>query len=670
GAPDVAILSYTLWQTSFAADPHILGRPILMNGAAYSVIGVMRPEFQYPHPVFRVWAPWRMTPDTLANRAARAYTLLARLRPGVSRIAAQAELSALAQALAREFPATNAGWHPVATPVTEQLLGDLRPILLALLGAVGFTLLIACMNVGNLAMARGVERLRELAVRAALGASRARIARQLLVENLLVAAAGGALGILFAKWWLRGLLLLLPNRSIPIIPGADQAVIDGRVFGLAALVSLVCGILFGLAPAWRLSAAHPGHALQETGRAGSGSVRQRRALSGLIALETALTVILLTGAGLLLRSFSHLTSVPLGFHPEQVLTVQIPSPWTDPSQRPNPADLERRMNYLHEIVGRVQALPGVTAAGIVTTLPFGPVVVQTRIFIEGRPAPAPGEDIRLQYRAASPDYFRAMGITLLRGRGFTESDRAGQPAVAIVNDAMARKHWPNENAVGKRFSFAGAGGPWVTVVGVIAGARQGLRDEPAPELYTSYTQTILGPQVSTIVLRTPNDPGRLAAAARAAIHQLDASQPVTEVKAMTRIVSESAARPRLYAVLLAVFAGLAMLLAGAGIFSVILWTVNQSTREIGIRMALGATPGQVLRAAMHWALVGAGAGVILGIAGAMALTRLLAAQLYGVTTTDPWTFGSVAVLLLAMAALAAYLPARRATRVDPMAALC
>jgi putative ABC transport system permease protein len=671
GAPSVVMLSHMLWQTSFEADPHIIGRRILMNGAEYSVIGVMPPEFQFPHPVFRLWVPLQFTPADLANRTLHTYTLIARMKPGAALKAAEAELQGLSQSLANEFPATNTGWQAVIQPVNEQLLGNLRPVLFTLLGAVGFVLLIACLNVSNLMMARGIERSREIAVRAALGAGRLRLLRQLLTESLLIAMAGGALGILFAYGWLHALLAMLPARSVPILPGAEQAGLNGPVLAVSVLASVATGIVFGLLPAWRMSRPNLEESLKESSRANTGGIGRRRLLGGLIALETALSVILLAGAGLLIRSFANLLDVQLGFRPEHVLTLQIPSEWASLTQRNDPAETERKMQYFREIVQHVQAIPGVSAAALVTVLPLGAVQINTRIFIEGRPAPGPGEDLRVAYRAISPDYFRAMGIPLLRGRAFTDDDRAGRPGVAIVSEAMARHFWPNENAVGKRITLNNATtGPWITIAGVVGSVRHsGLRTDPDSELYTSYRQTLLAPQVASVVLRTALDPLALAQPVRAVIRQINANQPIADLKTMSQVVSDTLARPRLYTVLLAVFAGLALLLAAAGIFSVISWTVTQTTHEIGIRMALGATSANVLRAVMRRAMLSAVGGALLGLGGAAALTSILKSQLYGISATDPLTFTLAPIVLAAVAWLAAYVPARRATRIDPMAAL-
>jgi predicted permease len=664
GAADVAVVSYTTWQASLESDPNVIGRRVMLNGSAYAVIGVMRPDFQYPHPAFRIWAPWRFTAGDRANHGIRAYSLVARMRPGATRASAEAELQGLSGSLEREFPGTNTGWRATVQPVSEGLLGSLRPILTTLMGAVAFVLLMACLNVSNLLMARGIQRSREMALRSALGAPRSRLIRQLLVESLPIAFAGGAAGLLLAHLGLRGIIAMLPARSVPILPGADQAALDGRVLTVALTACLGATIIFGLAPA--LTLAGPGL----SDRSHAHGLRHRRLLGSLIALEAALSVVLLAGAGLMLRSFSRLMDVQLGFRPEHVLTAQIPSAWVSYAQRQDPGDIQRKMQSLQAIVHRVESLPGVTAAGLTSVLPLSAVQIQTLVLIEGRPTPGPGDAARVAYRAVSPGYFRAMGIPLLRGRIFTEEDRTGAAPVVIVSDRMAHQFWPNEDAVGRRLSLAGPSGPWQTVIGIVGSVRfDQLTAEPSAELYTSYVQTLLAAQVATLALRTAADPAQLAPALRAAIHEVDRNQPITELKTMNRVVDDRVAQRRLYTVMLSVFAGLALLLAAAGISSVISWTVSHATREIGIRMALGATPRAVLRTAMSRAVAQASIGGLLGTGAALGLTRFLKSQLYGVTPTDPLTLAAALLLLGVVAWLAAYIPARRAMRVDPMTAL-
>jgi putative ABC transport system permease protein len=674
GAPETAVVSYIFWQTSLEGDPNAIGRRVMLNGTEHTVVGVMRPEFQYPHPVFRIWVPWRLTAADTANHSIRAYTLVARLRPGVSPPAADAELKSLSQSLAHDFPSADTGWRAATKPVSETLLGSLRPILTTLMGAVAFVLLMACLNVSNLLMARGILRSREIALRSALGAPHGRLVRQLLVESVPIAVAGAAAGIVAAYWGLRGIVAMLPSIAFPVLPGAERAGLDGRVLAVCLAACVGATLIFGLAPALLLARPNLEAALREGGRCGAPSgpagLRHKRLLGGLIALEAALSVVLLAGAGLMLRSFSHLLDVPLGFRPEHVLTAQIPSAWTEYAQRPDPAATERKMQSLRALVHRMEGLPGVTAAGLTTVLPLSHVQVLTVIHIEGRPEPAPGEVLRVAYRAVSPGYFRAMGIPLLRGRTFTEDDRTGTAAVAIVSERMAHQFWPGEDVVGRRLSLGGPTGPWTTVVGMVGSVRfEQLTADPSAELYTSYVQTLLAAQVATLALRTAADPAQLAPAVRAAIHEVDPNQPITDLQTMARVLDDRVAQRKIYTVMLSVFAGLALLLAAAGIFSVISWTVSQTTHEIGIRMALGATPRDVLRVTMGRALAVALSGGVLGTGGALALTGFLKTQLYGVTPADPPTLAAALLLLGAVAWLAAYVPARRATRVDPMAAL-
>ena len=654
----VAVVAHALWQISFESDPAILGRRVLLNGVEHTVIGVMPPDFQFSSPLFRVWTAWRFTAPELENRNLRSHTLITRLRLGVTREAAQAELQSLSQALAAEFPATNKNWRAVMEPLNERFLSGIRPVLYTLLGAVGFVLLIACMNVSNLLMARGIDRSREMTIRTALGAPRLRLIRQLLTESLLLAGMGGVLGLLFARWWLALLNALLPARTFAVLPGAERAALDTRVLAVSLVHDPGGGAIAGIVPALRASGS---------ARADRGSPARSRFLIGLIVVETALSIVLLAGAGLLIRSFNRMLHVNPGFRPEQVLTVQIPSEWTSNAMPNDRAATERRMQYFKDIVTRVQGIPGVTAAGITTVLPLANVQINTRIYLQGRP----DELLRLAYRAVTPDYFRVMGIPVLRGRAFTEEDRAGAPATVIVSEAFARRYWPNQDAVGKQLTLGDPrSGQWSTVAGVVGSVRyERLTAQPEPELYTSYLQTLLAPQISSIVLRTARDPAELAPAVRSAVRELNRNQPVTEVKPLQQVVSDSQAQSRLYTILLSIFAGLALLLAAAGISSVISWTVSRSTREIGIRMALGARPRDVLVSAVRRAILGVMAGVVAGLAGAAALTRLLQTQLFEITATDPATYVSASILLLVVAGIAAYFPARRATRVDPMAAL-
>jgi len=441
GAPAVAILSFKLWQRDFAGDAGIVGRRVLIDGTNYTIVGVMPPEFQFPHPAFLMWAPWQVNAAEYANRRGHSHRVVARLRRNATRQAAAAELDTITASIAREHPDTNDGWKAVVQPLNEELLGRVRPALWTMLGAVGFVLLIACVNVSNLLMARGVARTREIAIRSALGGSRRRIAGQLLCESLMLAVAGGIGGLVFARLCLKILLALSQVRSVPLFPRLDQADLDGGVLAIATLLTMAAGILFGLAPALEFSRADIDTALREGGRSQSGSLRGRRWLSGLIVLEAAMSVILLVGAGLMLRSFTQMMDVQPGFRPEHVVAAEMPSPW-----QPNAGNARDRVSakqrYFRELLERIGALPGIGSAGFITGLPMGTVQTMTLIRLEGR-TPVAGEDLRVGYSSVSAGYFRTMGIRLARGRWFDQTDSADRPMAAIINETMARHLWPN-----------------------------------------------------------------------------------------------------------------------------------------------------------------------------------------------------------------------------------
>jgi putative ABC transport system permease protein len=669
GAPAVALLSFKLWLRDFAGDRGIVNRRVLIDGANYMIIGVMPPEFQFPHPAFLMWAPWQVSAADSANRRAHSHRVVARLRPSFTRQMAAAELDTIATGLGREFPDTNVGWKAAVAPLNEDLLGRLRPALWTMLGAVGFVLLIACVNVSNLLMARGVARTREIAIRSALGGSRRRIAGQLLCESMLLALAGGIGGLGFAHLCLKILVALAQVRATPIFPRLDQANLDGGVLATATLLTMTAGIIFGLAPALEFSRTDIETALREGGRSQSGSLRGRRWLSGLIVLEAAMSVILLVGAGLMLRSFTLMIGVDPGFRPEHVVAAELPSAW-----QPNARNLREitaaKQLYFHGLTERIGRLPGISSAAFITGLPMGTVASATLIRLEGR-TPVNGEDLRVGYSSVSAQYFRTMGIPLIRGRWFDDSDTGERPLGAIVNETMARHLWPNEEAVGKRFTFNPNGtGPWVTVVGVTGDVRNGgLRSENESQLYMKFEQQLLSPQNAAIVVRTNLDTAAVANTLRVAIHGVDAQQPISQIVAMSQVVSDSVATPRLYTALLAIFGGLALVLAAAGIFSVLSWTVNQRAHEIAIRVALGASSRNVIGTVMSRAMAEASVGAIAGLGGAWGLSGILKAQLFHVAPTDPLTFVGAPLLLVAVAALAAWLPARRAARMDPGRAL-
>ncbi len=667
-APRVALLSERLWRRRYSGDANVIGRTIELDNESYTVVGIMPARFQFPISAYDIWTPWTFSAQELANRRGGGSIIYTRLHPGATLPQAQSELDAFAHAMAIQFPETGQNWHPRIGPTK---LGDAdryRTQLMVLLGAVGFVLLIACLNVANLLLARAAGRRREMAVRIALGAGRWRIARQLLTESLLLAVAGGAMGLVLASWGARILMTSFPVRA-PLSP-FDAPGVDLTLVGFAFAVAMLTGLAFGLAPAIQLSRPDLNPTLKESSSAGGWRRFSFRGM--LIVAETALSIILLAGAGLMIRSFSRLMEVHPGFHPENTLIVQVPMPSfleaiTSLNAR---KDIEARQAAQYgELVVHIRALPGVTAAAMGSVQPLGAMEAHTRVGFEGDPNPK--QDHGAQLRSVSTDYFRAMGIALLKGRTFTEADSAGAPEVAIVNDVLARRYWPQEDPIGKRVNMSGLpSGPWLEVVGMTAGIRQRqLSDQPEPEIYRPYRQ-YLGPAFGAVLaVRSTRDPSALAPAIRQIIRTKYPGQPIGEIRLMTDLVAESVGAPRFYTALLAIFAALAVLLASAGIYGIMSYSVAQRTKEVGIRMALGASRGRVLKLVLGEGLILALAGVVIGAAGAAALTRLIREQLYETSATDPGTFLAVSFALLVVALAAGYVPASRAANVDPMVAL-
>jgi len=657
GALPVVLLGAGLWNRRFGGDPNTLGRQVLLDGQARTVVGVMPASFRFHHRRHEVWVPLAFTTQQLNRLDLTSFMAFGRLKPGVGRQQADMEAEEVSRMVTQELPRTHAGWRATVKPLLEEAVAEPRPAMLALLGAVGLVLLTACLNVANLLQARAAERAREMAVRRALGAGRGRLVRQLLTESVLLALAGGTLGLLLAGWGVRALIAAFPGR-IPV-PRLDQSSIDGYVLGFTLLVSIASGVAFGLAPVWQAWRTELSEALKQGGpRAGCG-LGAERFRGTLVAFEMALALVLLAGAGLMLRSFARLVEVDPGFQAERVLTVDLPLPGFRIPER------ERRPAYYGEILREVQALPGVQAAALTSVLPLsgGEVMVA---FASSYEAAQRGErSFVAPYREVSPDYFRVMGIPVVRGRGFTEADTVKAPRVAVVNEAMARRYWPGENPIGKSLPVGGS----LPVVGVVGNVKhRSLSAEPVPELYQCYLQGLGNPYAS-LVIRTSANPSALASAVRRRIRELRPEQPVGEVKTLREVVAGSLTTPRFHTLLLGLFAGLAMALAIAGVYGVMSYTVSRRTQEIGIRMALGAAPGRVIRLVIwqgiRWTLL----GVAVGLVGAMATTRLISTLLFGVSPTDAATLILVA-LLLAVAALAAcYVPARRAARAEPVTAL-
>ena len=657
----LAVISHDLWQVRYGGDPQIIGRTIKLNGNPHTIVGVMPPEFQLPHQETKLWVTYgsamAAAPQQDANRQLRIFRAIAHLKPGVSPTQVQAELDALSQRLAQQYPKTNEGVRIEFTPLYERIVGNVRPALVVLLGTVGFVLLIACANVANLTLARMTAREREIAIRLALGAGRWRVTRQLLTESLLLAVLGGAGGLLLAQWG----IALLPRLNPGDVPRVSAISINPTVLLFTLTVSVVAALFFGALPAWQSTRADINHALKEGGRGSLGSPKGRRLRSALVVTEIALSLVVLVGAGLLLNSFSRLLRVETGFVTEQLLTVNVGYVrYKEPQQRAAVA---------HAVVERLKALPGVRAVGGSTGLP--PITPQrgTRFAVEG--LPDDNADERAAYLLAiTPDYFRALGTPFHDGRAFSERDAANTPKVVIINRALARRLFPNESAVGKRLQLVNPEQTeeWREVVGVVGDVRySGLDDPGEAAIYTPFAQT---PGLwNYLMLRTDVPPQSIIPAVRQTVAAVDPNLEAANPQTMEQLVARAVAQPRFYTLLLTAFAVLALVLAAVGIYGVISYSVTQRTHEIGIRMALGAQRGDVLRLVVGQGLALAVGGIAFGLVAAYAATRVMTNLLFGVTATDPTTFAATALVLLLVALVACYLPARRAARVDPIIAL-
>ena len=668
GRDSVVLLSHGLWQRRFGGDPGVVNRTVTLNGRAYTVVGVMPPDFQI-HRRADVWSPLALDERTLANRTAHYLIVFARLRDGVSPEQARGAMAALADNMARQHPDTNAGWGANVVPLREQVVGDVKTPLLLLLGAVGFVLLIACANVANLLLARAASRSKEIAIRAALGAGRMRIVRQLLTESVLLALAGGLLGLLLAAWGVELLVSNLPEGALFSLPRVAQAGIDARVLAFTLGVSVLTGLLFGLAPALSATRSDLGGGLKEGGRTSGAGAPGRRLRSALVVSEVALSVMLLVGAGLLVRSIIGLMRVDPGFEGGGVMTMRATLP------RAKYADPAKVTAFYDQLLGRLKNLPGVEAAAATTQLPLGGSTSTTGFQIEGRPPLAPSDQPEANYSVVSSDFFRALRIPLVEGRAFADGDDAAHPRAVVVSQLLARKFFPGENAVGRRIGVTDGGeAQWYTIVGVAGDVKhRALTRDTQPTLYFTYKTDPERSMVLTVRASAGTAAETLAAGMRREVLAVDPDQPVFEVRTAREAVEQSVSLERSVAFLLSVFACVAMALAAVGIFGVMSYTVTQRTQEIGLRMALGAQRGDILRLFLRHGLALALAGAVAGLAGALVLLRvlssLIAGLLYGVTATDPLTYAGVALALVCVALAACYLPARRATRVDPMEAL-
>jgi putative ABC transport system permease protein len=675
GSNDVVVISHSLWRRRFNSDPAVAGKSVMLDGRACTVVGVMPADFRFPDNDTDIWKPAAFDADLLSpnNRGSHFMSAVARLKPGFDAGRAGEEVAALARAQGEENPNSYPrGFGASIRPLAEEVVGrSVRTSLFVMLGAVGLVLLIACANVANLLLARAASRRKEVAVRTALGAGRARIMRQLMTESVLLSLAGGAAGLVLALWGVDLLVALAPEGT----PRVGEVGLDARVVAFTFGVSLLTGVVFGLAPALHASKVDLNESLKEGGR-GSGEGAGRGSLRGLLVVgEFALALVLLAGAGLLVKSFSRVLGESPGFDARGVLTMRLVLPQT------KYRSYEEHRAFYSNLFGRLRALPGVEAVGANNLLPLNGNGGSRTFLIEGRPVPPGQPKPEEQLRFVTPGYFASLRVPVLRGRDFDERDVQSAPRVAVVTRAMAERHWPGEEAVGKRIAYAGiARGQeqrpeWIEVVGVVGDVRhRGLDLESKPEIYVPVYQPLFSnrpvPPLSLYVaVRTSGDAGALAASVRREVAAVDPEQPVANVRTMEERLAESVAQRRFNMTLLGIFACVALVLAGVGVYGVMAYAVARRTHEIGIRVALGARRGDVLRLVLRQGMWLALAGVAAGLVGAYAATRLMSGLLYGVSPTDPLTFAGVAALLAAVGLLACLVPARRATKVDPMVAL-
>jgi putative ABC transport system permease protein len=652
----VSVISYGLWQRRFGGAPDVVNRDITLSGVKGTIVGIMPPGFNYPDDT-EVWTEYRLREDVRDNRY---LNVVGRLKPGVALTQAQAEMDTISQRLEQNYAETNSGWSVRLTELRERMVGELRTSLLMLFGAVAFVLLIACANVANLLLARAAYRHREIAVRTALGASRWRIVRQLLTESLLLSTVSGAVGLALSVWLIKLLIAISPPNTARF----DEIGFNWQVFVFIFAVTILAGLLFGLVPALQTSRTDLNETLKESGRTGAPGATRNRIGGILIVSEVALSFVLLACAGLLIKSFMHLREVSPGFQADNVLAlrVSLPSGKYDESE-------EGRVQFYKQVVDQVKAVPGVQAAGAVLSLPLrGDTMILGRgVLLEGR-RPVPEEASNALHLPITPDYFQAMQIPVKQGRAFTDHDNSQSTKVVIVNETMARKLWPGESPIGKRFSIWRDEKFIREVVGVVGDTKMRLDEEAEEQMYVPYAQDGNWWAMS-LVVRSNNETSALATSVREALRSVDKGVATYNLKTMNDLISTSAAPRRVPMLLLSSFAGVAMLLAMLGIYGITSYYVTQRTHEIGVRMALGAQIADVLKLVLRRAMLLAVIGVVIGLAGAAAVTRYLTTMLFGVKPIDAVTFGLVALGLVVVALVASLIPAKRATKVNPLVAL-
>ena len=671
GNEHAVILSHSLWQRRFGSDANVVGRQIQIDGQPFTVQGVMGPGFVFPKDVglpnyfsfaeTEMWLPIALTAGQRANRGSHHIAVIARLKPDATLEQAQSQLAGIAKHVEERNPEQSKDWGTSVNLVHEQVVGTSRRAILILLGAVAFVLLIACANVANLLLARSTSRQKEIAIRTALGAGRARIVRQLLTESLLLSLAGGAIGLILASWGVRLLLVFSSGR----LPRIAEIHVDKRVLWFTFAVSLLTGLFFGLVPALQVSKTDLNESLKESGRSAMGGRHRQRARNLLVVSEVALSLVLLVGAGLLAKSFLRLQNVNTGFTPDHLLTATLELP------RAKYQDDVLMSQFFRQVVERAGGLPGVEAAGAISQLPLSGKEELDGFSIEGRTDPTETSLIQTaDFRVITPDYFRAMRIPLLKGRLFNEQDRASTTYSAIIDESFARRFFPGEDPLGKRINEDGSRNEhgFAVIVGVVGGVKHtDVKTEPRPTMYVPAEQSPW--ETMTLVVRSSGDPTALAAALRDEVAAVDKDQPLSEIDIMEQLFAKAVAPQRFNLMLVGIFAALALTLATVGVYGVIAYSVTQRAQEMGVRLALGANSRDILRLVIGQAMRVSLLGVGLGLVAAVGLTRVMSSLLFEVSSTDPVVFVGLAVVLIAVTLVASYIPARRATKVDPLVAL-